>query len=42
MEKFAHPKDKNLSGISIRSTLEETLRDGARRMLQEAIESEVI
>ena len=42
MEKFAHPQDKNLSGISIRSPLEEILRDGARRMLQEAIESEVI
>lgn len=42
MEKFAHPQDKNLLGISIRSTLEETLRDGARKMLQEAIESEVI
>ena len=42
MEKFAHSPDKNLSGTSTRSTLEETLRDGARRMLQEAIESEVI
>jgi len=42
MEKFANPQDKNLSGISVRSALEETLRAGARRMLQEAIESEVI
>jgi len=42
MEKFAHPQDKNLSRISTRSALDEILRDGARRMLQEAIESEVI
>lgn len=42
MEKFAQLQDKNLSGISTRSALEETLRDGARKMLQEAIESEVI
>ena len=41
MEKFAHPQDINPSGISARSALEETLRDGARRMLQEAIEFEV-
>jgi len=41
MEKFAHPQDINPSGISARSVLEETLRDGARRMLQEAIEFEV-
>ena len=42
MKKFAHPQDKNPLGISVRSILEETIRDGARRMLQEAIESEVI
>ncbi len=42
MKKFALPEDKNLSGISIRSALEEILRDGARKMLQEAIENEVL
>ena len=42
MRKFALPEDKNLCGISARSALEEVLRDGARRMLQEAIENEVL
>jgi transposase-like protein len=42
MKKFALPNDKNPSGISVRSALEETLREGARKMLQEAIEAEVI
>lgn len=42
MEKFASSKEKNISGISARSALEEALRDGARKMLQEAIESEVV
>lgn len=42
MKKFAFPEDKNLSGISVRSALEEVLRDGARKMLQEAIENEVL
>ena len=42
MKKFALPEDKNLSGISVRSALEEVLRDGARKMLQEAIENEVL
>lgn len=41
MKKFALPEDKNLSAISVRSALEEVLRDGARKMLQEAIENEV-
>jgi len=42
MKKFALPEDKNPSGISVHSALEETLREGARKMLQEAIEAEVI
>lgn len=42
MKKFALPEDKNLSGISVRSALEEALRDGARKMLQTAIENEVL
>lgn len=42
MKNFAFSEDKNISGISARSALEEVLRDGARRLLQEAIESEVI
>ena len=42
MEKFAQTQDINPSGISAGSALEETLRDGARKMLQEAIESEVV
>lgn len=42
MKKFALPEDKNLSAISARSVLEEVLRDGARKMLQEAIENEVL
>ena len=41
MKKFVLPQDKNLSGISPRSALDEILRDGARKMLQEAIETEV-
>lgn len=41
MKKFVLPQDKNPSGISPRSALEEVLRDGARKMLQEAIETEV-
>lgn len=42
MKKFAFPEDKNPSEISARSVLEEVLRDGARKMLQEAIENEVL
>jgi putative transposase len=42
MKKFALPEDKNLSGISARSALEDVLRVGARKMLQEAIENEVL
>ena len=42
MKKFALPEDKNLSGISARSALDELLRNGAKRMLQEAIEYEVL
>jgi putative transposase len=41
MRKFALPQDKNPSETSARSALEEVLRDGARRLLQEAIEGEV-
>lgn len=40
MKKFDLPQDKNPS-ISTRSIFEELLRDGARKMLQEAIEIEV-
>jgi putative transposase len=42
MKKFALPEDKNPSGISARSALEEVLREGARKMIQEAIENEVL
>ena len=42
MKKFALLEDKNLSGISARSALDELLRNGAKRMLQEAIEYEVL
>ena len=42
MKKFTFQEDKNLSGISARSALEEVLRNGARKMLQEAIEQEVV
>lgn len=41
MKKFDLPRDKNPSGISARSAFDEVLRQGARRMLQEAIEAEV-
>lgn len=41
MKKFALSEDKNLLETSVRSVLEEVLRDGARKMLQEAIENEV-
>jgi len=42
MKKFALPEDKNPSDISAYSALEAVLRDGARKMLQEAIENEVL
>jgi putative transposase len=42
MKKFAFPEDKNPSDISAHSALEAILRDGARKMLQEAIENEVL
>ena len=42
MKKFALPQDINPSEISARSVLEEVLRNGARKILQEAIEYEVI
>lgn len=42
MKKFDLPQDKNPSVISARSALEEVLRDGAKKLLQEAIEAEVI
>lgn len=42
MTKLPLPQDKNPSGISARSALEECLRDGARKILQEAIELEVL
>ena len=42
MEKFDLPQDKNPAGISPRSALEEVLREGAKKMLQEAIETEVV
>lgn len=41
MKKIDLPQDKNPAGISPRSALEEVLREGARKMLQEAIEVEV-
>jgi len=42
MKKFVLPQDKNPSMISARSVLEEVLRDGAKKLLQEAIEAEVV
>ena len=42
MKKFALPEDKNPSDISAHSALEAVLRDGVRKMLQEAIENEVL
>ena len=42
MKKFALPEFKNLSEIPARSALEEVLRDAAKRLLQEAIEYEVL
>ena len=41
MKKFDLPQDKHPAGISPRSALEEVLREGAKKMLQEAIETEV-
>ncbi len=41
MKKFVLPHDKNPSGTSPRSAFEEVLREGARKMLQEAMEAEV-
>lgn len=41
MKKIDFLQDKNPAGISQRSALEEVLREGARKMLQEAIEIEV-
>ena len=41
MKKFVLPQDKNPSVISTRSALDEVLRDGAKKLLQEAIEIEV-
>ena len=42
MKNLSEAKDINLPEISPRSALEEVLRDGARRLLQEAIEQEVL
>ena len=42
MKNLSKEKDINLPEISPRSALEEVLRDGARRLLQEAIEQEVL
>jgi transposase-like protein len=42
MKKFGLPQDKNPSIISARSALDVVLRDGARKLLQEAIEAEVV
>jgi putative transposase len=42
MKNFALSEDKNPSDISAHSALEAVLRDGARKMLQEAIENEVL
>lgn len=42
MKKFTLPQVKNPSEIPARSALEEVLRDGAKRLLQEAIEYEVL
>lgn len=41
MKKFDLAQDKNPVGIPPRSALEEVLREGAKKMLQEAIETEV-
>lgn len=41
MKKFVLPQDKNPSVISTRSALDEVLRNGAKKLLQEAIEIEV-
>lgn len=41
MKKFDLQQDKNPAGISPRSALEELLREGAKKILQEAIETEV-
>jgi transposase-like protein len=41
MKKFVLPQDKNPSVISTRSALEDVLREGAKKLLQEAIEVEV-
>ena len=42
MKNLSEANDINLPEISPRSALEEVLRDGARRLLQEAIEQEVL
>jgi hypothetical protein len=42
MKKFTLPPVKNPSEIPTHSVLEEVLRDGAKRLLQEAIEYEVL
>lgn len=41
MKKFVLPQDKNPPMISTRSALDEVLRNGAKKLLQEAIEIEV-
>ena len=42
MKKFTLPQVKNPLELPARSALEEVLRDGARKLLQEAIENEVL
>lgn len=42
MKNFALPQDKNPSEFSSRFALEEVLRYGAKKLLQEAIEAEVL
>jgi len=42
MKKFDFSQNKNPTGISSRSALEEVLREGAKKLLQEAIENEVV
>ena len=42
MKKFTLPQVKNPSEIPARSALEEVLKTGAKRLLQEAIENEVL
>jgi len=42
MKKFTLPQVKNPSEIPARSAVEEVLRNGAKRLLQEAIENEVL